>query len=163
MLELIGYQHAPAGYERIAPDARGWIWLEPLGIWLGIVQDPQLGHCDRLACFDAETGKEIGDYQAITKALEAASSERALAEARAEGEARARELAQATAETEARARELAEARAETEARRAQAEFESRQQAEARVRELEETIRRLSQGPCGGHCAGLRSLSGPFHK
>ena len=41
-MELIGYRYAPEGYERIAPDARGWIWLDPLGIWLGVVQDPQL-------------------------------------------------------------------------------------------------------------------------
>ena len=41
-MELIGYRYAPAGYERIAPDARGWIWLDPLGIWLGVVHDPQL-------------------------------------------------------------------------------------------------------------------------
>ena len=58
-LELIGYRYAPAGYERIAPDAWGWIWLEPVGLWLGVVQGPQLG-CDRLACFDAETGGRSG-------------------------------------------------------------------------------------------------------
>jgi Uma2 family endonuclease len=122
-VELIGYRYAPAGYQRIAPDARGWIWLDLLGLWLGVVQDPRLG-CDRLACFDAETGEEIGDYQAISQALAAARAAQAEAEDRAQAEARAREQAEARAQTEARAR---------------------QQAEARVRELEETIRRLGEG------------------
>ena len=83
-VELIGYRYAPDGYERIAPDARGWIWLDPLGLWLGVVPDPRLG-CDRLACFDGETGEEIGDYEAISQALEAATAAQAQAEARGPG------------------------------------------------------------------------------
>jgi colicin import membrane protein len=144
-VELIGYRHAPEGYQRIAPDARGWIWLEPLGLWLGVVQDPVLG-CDRLACFDAQTGGEIGDYQAISQALEAATAAQAQAEARAEAEARragveanAREQAEAKAQSEARAREQAEAKAQSEAKareqaeaKAQSEARAREQAEARV-------------------------------
>ncbi|MGO9468640.1 MAG: Uma2 family endonuclease [Isosphaeraceae bacterium] len=164
-LELIGYRYAPAAYERIAPDARGWIWLDPLGLWLGVVQDPQLG-CDRLACFDAQTGAEIGDYQAISQALAAATAAQAQAKAKAEAEARAREQAEARVHAEAGAREQAEARAELAARareqaearvhaeagartqaeaNAQAEARAREQAEARVRELEDAIRRLSRG------------------
>ena len=136
-VELIGYRYAPAGYQRIAPDARGWIWLDPLGLWLGVVQDPRLG-CDRLACFDAQTGQEIGDYESISQALAAAT-------ARAEAEAGAREQAEARAQAESEARTQAEARAQVEARRAEAESDAREQAEARVRELEEAIRRLGQG------------------
>jgi len=157
-LELIGYRYAPAGYERIAPDARGWIWLDPLGLWLGVVQDPRLG-CDRLACFEAETGAEIGDYEAISDALAAATAAQAHAEAKAQAEARARERAEAKAQAEASAREQAEAkvlaeagarsqaeaRAQAAAGRAELEAKARQQAEARVRELEEAIRRLGQG------------------
>ncbi|MGO9466043.1 MAG: Uma2 family endonuclease [Isosphaeraceae bacterium] len=137
-IDLRGYRHTPDGYERITPDARGWIWLDPPGIWLGVVRDPQLNNCDRLACFDAETGEEIGDYQALTEAL-------AAAEARAEAEARERKQAEARIDAEADARAQAEARAEAEARRAQAEASARKQAETRIRELEETIRRLGQG------------------
>jgi Uma2 family endonuclease len=150
-MELIGYRYAPGGYERIDPDARGWIWLEPLGLWLGVVQDPELG-CDRLACFDGETGDEIGDYQAISQALAAAIAAQAHAEAQAQAEARAREQAEAKAQAEARAREQAEARvlaqagARTRAEaKAQAETRAREQAEARVHELEDAIRRLGQG------------------
>jgi Uma2 family endonuclease len=164
-VELIGYRYAPEGYERIAPDARGWIWLDPLGLWLGVVQDPELG-CDRLACFDGETGEEIGDYQAVSQALEAATAAQAQAEARAEAEAAARTQAEARAHAEANAREQAEAKARSEAKareeaearilaetgartqaeaRAQAEAAARHQAEERVRELEAAIRRLGDG------------------
>ena len=129
-MTLIGYRYAPEAYERIAPDARGWIWLDPLELWLGVVPDPRLG-CDRLACFDGETGEEIGDYEAISQALEAATAAQSQAEARADAEAGAR--------TEA------EARADAEALRAETEATARHQAEARVRELEEAIRRLGLG------------------
>jgi Uma2 family endonuclease len=158
-IELIAYQHAPDGYKRIAPDARGWISLESLGVWLGVVQDPELNNCDRLACFDAETGQEIGDYQAISQALveaearaQAEARERKHAEARAESEARERKQAEARAESEARERKEAETRAQAEAHaraqaesRAEAEVNARAQAEARIHELEETIRQLGQG------------------
>jgi colicin import membrane protein len=150
-VELIAYRYAPAGYERVAPDARGWIPLDPLGLWLGVVQDPELG-CDRLACFDATTGEEIGDYRAISQALEAATAAHAQAEARAEAEAPAREHAETKAHAEVTAREQAEAKAHAEVTaraqaeaRARAEATAREQAEARVRELEEAIRRLGQG------------------
>ena len=86
-LELIVYRHTPDGYERIKPDERGWIWLEPIGVWLGIAPEARLGY-DRLACFDPATGEEIGDYTAISQALEAAETQgAALAEAQAQAEA----------------------------------------------------------------------------
>ncbi|MGO9923011.1 MAG: hypothetical protein ACLQIB_50990 [Isosphaeraceae bacterium] len=131
-LELIGYRYAPAGYERIAPDARGWIWLDPLGLWLGVVQDPRLG-CDRLACFDADSGEEIGDYQAISQALAAATAAQAQAEAGAQAEILAREAAEARVHAEPGARTQAEAQAQAEAR-ARQQAEAGAQAEARVRE-----------------------------
>ena len=123
-LVLIAYRYAADGYQRVEPDERGWIWLAPVGLWLGVVRDPQ-GDFDRLACFDAETGAEVGDYTAVSRALEEATAAHAQAEARAEIEAR---------------------RAEAEAHRAETEAEARARAEARVRELEEAIRRLGQAP-----------------
>jgi Uma2 family endonuclease len=118
-LELIVYRHTADGYERIRPDERGWIWLEPIGVWLGIAPEARLGY-DRLACFDPETGEEIGDYTAISQALEA----------------------------EARARAEAETRAALAEARAQAEAETRARAEARIRALEAELKRLGNGPPG---------------
>ena len=129
-LELIGYRQGPEGYERVAPNERGWIWLEPLELWLGIVKDPQLG-CDRLACFDAKTGEEIGDYSAVAAKAQAEAAARRKAEEKAQ---LAEEKAQ-LAEERARAETAARQKAETEIL----------QAQARVRELEETLRRLGQG------------------
>jgi Uma2 family endonuclease len=90
-LTLIGYRRTRRGYRKIEPDARGWIWLAPVRLWLGVVPDPRLGY-DRLACFD-ETGKELGDYTAVTQALAAEIQARTQAEQRAAAaEARVREL-----------------------------------------------------------------------
>jgi colicin import membrane protein len=112
-LKLTGYRSTPAGYRKITPDAQGRIPLEPLGLLLGVVRDPGSDY-DRLACFDAQTGEEVGDYKAISRAL---------------------------AEAEARARAEADARGEAEAR-ARAEADARLKAEARIREQEEALRRL---------------------
>jgi hypothetical protein len=123
-LELIAYRYTRAGYRRVKPDARGRIALGPLGLLVGVVRDAGTD-CDRLACYDAETGEEVGDYTAVRQALAAEAAGRAEAEAgRAEAEAgRAEAEARATAEADARAR-----------------------AEARIRELEEALRRLGPAP-----------------
>ncbi len=157
-LRLWAYAYEPAGYRRIEPDARGRIWLEGLDLWLGVVRDAEMD-CDRLACYDGATGEEVGDYQSVTRALEAAMAERAeseerarvelearqQAEARAEAEARRAETEARRAETEARRAETEARRAEAEARRAEAESDARSLAEARIRELEEVLRHRDRG------------------
>ncbi len=170
-IELIAYRHEPGGYRRVAADHRGWIWVETIGLWLGVVPDSRGGY-SRLACFEPETGQEVGDYSAVTRQLEAQIEARMAAEARAyaESEARAQAEQRATAESEARAQAEQRATAESEARaqaeqravaegervaiesqarahaeaRAQAEFEARAQAEARIRELEALLK--DRGP-----------------
>jgi Uma2 family endonuclease len=101
-IELILYRRARDGYRRIEPDERGRVCLEPVRLWLGQVRDPQGGFM-RLACFDPDTGEEVGDYTEISRAL--AEAQRLLEEeSRARDEAERR--AQARAEAEARIREL---------------------------------------------------------
>ena len=163
-LRLIGYRYTRAGYREIAPDARGWLWLEPVRLWLGVTHD-QTGRYERVACYDPGSGEELGDYTAVSQALALEKEARAQAEARAEVEAEAREQAEFRVAAEVAAREQAElraaaeaaareqaelraaaeaeARAQTEAR-AQAEAEARAQAEARIRELEAAMQRLTQ-------------------
>jgi colicin import membrane protein len=126
-LRLIGYRYTRSRFRQIAPDAAGRLWLEPLGVWLGVTQDRQLGY-DRLACYDGKSGEEIGDYAAITAALAAERAARERADRRAKAET-------------ARAKRLA-AKAKAEAAKAKAEASARALAEARIRELEATIRRL---------------------
>jgi Uma2 family endonuclease len=138
-LRLIAYRYARGRYHKIAPDARGWIWLDPVGVWLGVTVDPRTG-CDRLACYDQQ-GRELGDYTAVSRALEAEAVARADAQARAEAEAAARAAAQARADAAQARADAAQARADIEARRADIEAEARARAEERIRELEAALRR----------------------
>ncbi|MFI5458001.1 MAG: Uma2 family endonuclease [Isosphaerales bacterium] len=82
-LSLIDYRLGPDGlYEPRPLDGQGRVRLEELGgLSLGIVDNPELGG-DRLALFDAATGKEIGDYTQLSQALAAKEAALAAAEAR---------------------------------------------------------------------------------
>jgi colicin import membrane protein len=114
-LTLLSYRLEGETYREAGLDGEGRAWLDPAGLWLGVTINPETQD-DRLALFDPETGEEIGDYTAISRA-------RAQAEARAESEAR-------RAESEARARADAEARANA--------------AEERLRQAEAELRRLRE-------------------
>jgi colicin import membrane protein len=122
---LLGYQSSGGRYVPIAPDARGWIYLEPVGLWLGVRTDPD--GSERVTCFDPDTGEEIGGFTAQV-------------EARAEAEALARSKAEALAEAEALARSKAKALAEAEAL-ARTQAEALADAEKRIRELEAQLKR----------------------
>ena len=132
-VKLIGRRYARNGYKLITPGEQGRIYLEPVRLWIGITRDPGKGY-ERLACYDPETGEELGDYAAIVK-------DRKLARALAEEESRARAEAE-RGRAEAEARTVTEARARVEAEvRANAEAQARIAAEARVRELEAALKR----------------------
>ncbi len=118
-LELIGYRHAPSRYEKIPLSAEGRIWLEALGLWLGVSPLSVTGG-DRVACFDPATNQEIADYAAVTKA-------RKLAEAKTE---------QAQKEAARAQKKAAQAQKE-----AKTEIQARMAAEARIRELEALLKR----------------------
>jgi colicin import membrane protein len=147
-VRVLGYERAGAAYRAMTPDARGWLWLEPLRLWIGV-------RAGEVYCFD-EQGRQLGDYaDLVTQVIE--SEERvaeALAEAKAQAQAWIRAEARAEAEAQARAaaeeqarREAARAEAEAQARaaaeaRAEAEAQARAEAEARLRALEAELRRL---------------------
>lgn len=115
-LSLIAYRLEGGQYKRVSLDDQGRVWLEPVGLWLGVRPDRATGS-DRLALIDPANNETIGDYTAIARA-----GAQAMAQAR---------------ESEARARE-SEARAEAEVR-------ARGEAEARVRELEAELLKLRRG------------------
>ena len=154
-LRLLDYRLEGAAYRLQEPDAEGRVHLALADVWLGIRRD-------HVVCYDA-AGREIGDYvtvvrqaaKAEARAKQAAARARQEAAARAEAEARARQEAAAReaeaaarAEAEERARQEAaareaEARARAEAEeRAQQEAAARAEAEERLRELENELRRL---------------------
>ena len=98
-LHIIAYSLTSTGYEVLAPDQRGWYWVESVSVWLGLRDN-------RVLCFDV-AGNPIGDYKAINAARAAAEARAKTAEARAKtAEARAAAEAEARAQTEARVREL---------------------------------------------------------
>jgi Uma2 family endonuclease len=91
-LRLLGYQRVGMAYTVLAPDERGWFWIEPLGLWMGLQEN-------EVYLFDQD-GTPMGDYAEVVATLnaerEALATER---QARADAEARA-------ADAEARLREL---------------------------------------------------------
>jgi Uma2 family endonuclease len=104
---LLGYRYREAHYVRMAPDQRGRLLLKQLGVRIGVREN-------RVVCYDAVTDEEIGDYAAMSEALDAETKARKKAEQREQGETKSRRAAE---------------------KRASA-------AEARLRELEDRLRRL---------------------
>jgi colicin import membrane protein len=90
-VKLHGFRHTPEEYEPVPLDGEGRLWVEPLNLWLAVIDA-------RVACIDGETGEPIGGYDEQVRA-------RAEAEARAEDADRARAAWRAIAEAETRTRE----------------------------------------------------------
>jgi colicin import membrane protein len=102
--QLRVFRYAPEEFVEEDPET---VLIEELGLRLGLKDN-------RVVCWDAETGEELGDYTQEQRARQTAEQE-------------AREQAQARQAAEQQAREQAQAR---------------QAAEQRVRELEDQLRRL---------------------
>jgi Uma2 family endonuclease len=73
-LRLHGYRYTPAKYEPIAPNERGWLWMEPVRAWLGIADN-------RPVCYD-ESGRLLRDYEAVVAGEQEAITRAEAAEAR---------------------------------------------------------------------------------
>lgn len=54
---LFGYRLVDTSYQPLALDERGWLWLEPIGRWIGIVND-------QIALYD-EHGTAMEDYDEL--------------------------------------------------------------------------------------------------
>jgi Uma2 family endonuclease len=132
--KLLGYRYTPEAYEPLPLDDQGRLYLEPVDLFLGIADNhPML--------YDGRTGEEIGDYHALSQALEVAREMAAEEHARAEAEAAARR-AEATARKAAEQQARAEADSRLQAElRARAEAAARAALEVRLRELEAEMRR----------------------
>ena len=90
--ELVGYRLTSDVYEELSPNADGWLWVEPVKIWLSL-------EGENLACYD-EGDNLIPDYVDVS----ARAAEEA--QARIEAENRAAEETQARIEAEERIRQL---------------------------------------------------------
>ncbi|MHB1421937.1 MAG: Uma2 family endonuclease [Gemmataceae bacterium] len=140
-LRLLAYRATDQGYVRVKPDARGWLTLEPIGLWLGT-------EGRHLVCRDIQ-GQRLLDYQEVVQAYRAEAQARKEAEARAEQERTRADAECARAEAERTRAEAERTRAEAEAQarqqaeqRALGETQARQQAEEVIRQLEAELNRL---------------------
>jgi len=80
-LTFVRYQLGTQGYEERPLDEQGRAWLEPVGLWLGVKEDPRTGG-DRVSLFDPATGEEIGDFTSRFGARAEAEARAAAAEQR---------------------------------------------------------------------------------
>jgi Uma2 family endonuclease len=119
-IRLIGYHLDEDQYLPLLPDARGWYWIEPIGLWLGIEQ---------------------GEVYLFTQANERFFQYEELSVAYAEIQERVSDAEQRANEAEQRISD-AEQRVSDAEQRARQETATREQAEARIKELEEALRRM---------------------
>ena len=112
---LIGYRYAPSGYVRLKPTDDGWLWVEPLNLWMEATEQG-------VNCYDGDTRQRLltEDELDLLAEQEAARANREWDRAEQEKANAEREKARADKETANAAHEKARADA----------------AEARLRELE---------------------------
>lgn len=112
--KLIGRVRRGNAWRPLLPNDRGLLWLEAVGVYLGV-------DGDRIRCYEPSTLKPIGDYGEIVGELT---------------------LQKAQVIAERQFRERAEAKAEQAEISRQSEAEARLAAEARVAELEAKMQAL---------------------
>jgi hypothetical protein len=126
-VRLLGYRATPEGYVRVPLDERGWLWLDPVRIWLA-------GGGEKVVCYDEQGNRILEHVERVQAHRETAEALRLMderveeAHALTEDAVRARQAAESQAQQEAQARQAAEAQA--------ADFAARLQAmEAELRRL----------------------------
>jgi colicin import membrane protein len=126
-LRLLDYRLEGDTYRLQPPDARGWVYLEVAGLWLGV-------EGDHVVCY-TDDGTAFGDYATVVQQAAEAEARARAAEEQAQREAAARAEAEALARAAAEQARMAEEQAQREAA-------ARAALEARLRELETELRRL---------------------
>jgi hypothetical protein len=81
--ELVGYRLQGDEYVPIAPNERGWLWSEVLGVWLGVSDAPFLGWRYRWLRYYDAAGRLV-PTEAEQERQRAEQAERRLAELEAE-------------------------------------------------------------------------------
>jgi colicin import membrane protein len=117
-VRVLGYRATPEGYVRVPLNDRGWLWVEPVRLWLA-------GEEGRAVCYDGQ-GNRLPDLVEAVKTAEHATARAEESAVLAEEAIRARQEAERRAAEEARARQEAEAKtADLAARLRQIEAELR--------------------------------------
>jgi hypothetical protein len=97
-----GYRWTKRRYRPLTADPDGWLWIEPLALWLA-------ARDNRVVAFDGNSEEEIGNYAEVTARLDAERLAREQAEAQAADERRRAD--EAVRRAEAAEAELARLRA----------------------------------------------------
>ncbi len=135
---LLGWRRERQGYVPIPPDARGWLWSEELGLWLGAWEGRFFGEQHTWVRFYTAKGE-------LVLLPEEAERRRAeAAEQRAEAEHQRAETAEQRAEAERQRAEAAEQRAEAEAAARAAAEQQLAALTARLAALEAAQRRTQE-------------------
>jgi Uma2 family endonuclease len=124
---LLGYRLVNGAYQALDPNPHGWLWLEPLQLWIGL-QD------NWLVCLDPQ-GKVIGDYVEVNEARKAAEEEVQ------EAQRQVQEAQRQAQEAQHQARE-AQRQAQEAELRAAAEQQTRLELEVRLQAIEAELRQL---------------------
>jgi Uma2 family endonuclease len=124
-LSIMPFRRGPRRYIPQGLDEAGRYWLDAVQVWIGTQPGPYGSEHGKVACWEDEADAPLPDYEDLT--------------------VRAREIASRAAELE-RARADAE-RAKADAERAKADAErERDEALARLRAMEEELKRLRGQP-----------------
>jgi Uma2 family endonuclease len=142
-LQVLDYRLVGEHYRLQPPDARGWVYLELAGLWLGV-------EGDHVVCY-TDDGTAFGDYATVVQQAAEEAAARAEAEARARAAEEQARAAAEQAQQEAAARVVAEAQARAAAEQARAAAEqarreaaARAAAEAQARAAEEQARAAAE-------------------
>jgi flagellar biosynthesis GTPase FlhF len=142
-LTLWAYHLGPNGYETVEVDDQGRLWLDPVKLWLGLVDG-------RAACFDAAGRRILPAVDLAKQAAEMTARLEEEAESRRESEERLRTLGEALNQRNEQQRaavqelrEAEQARREAEQARQAAEL-ARHEAEQRAEQAEAALRALQE-------------------
>lgn len=84
---LRGFERTPRKYLPLTLDEKGRLWINPVGVWLGLKGD-------LVICYDGETEEEIPDYPELTQRLTEEIQRAKSAKTQAAEEAQARRAAE---------------------------------------------------------------------
>ena len=99
--EIIGYELTPNGYIVMQPNEQGWLWLDPVGMWIGLD-----GY--QVQCYDAQ-GNYLRNQQELRQGLADTETQLASTETQlANTETQLSHTETQLAESEAKATQLAD-------------------------------------------------------
>jgi hypothetical protein len=133
-VKILGYRATAEGYVRLPLNEKGWLWLEPVGLWLA-------GEGDRAVCYDRE-GNRIPDIVQLAETVKQADARVEEAQLQTEEAVQARQEADRRATEADRKAEEADRRATEADRKAAEAARAKQEAENRATDLATRLQQM---------------------